>query len=175
MSSFEHRVRSELDNAAAHYVPTDGLAGEVARRIRRHRRARVIQSVVGIAGVVVFAAGLVVLLATDERGDQATTFAGTTAPGEVTPCEFGGHHTRPATESEAGPYLGREESDAMVRAASVDRDARVLCRDGRWLIGPGPGTIEDRYRDDGVVEGRLEFEVRDGVVVAVEVAVGGDG
>lgn len=81
MTAFEDRVRSGLEAAAGEYEPSPGLRGEVDRRVRRHRRGRIVTGVVGTVGALIFVAGLGVLLATDDEGNQNESTAATTLVG----------------------------------------------------------------------------------------------
>jgi hypothetical protein len=80
MTTFEDRVRSGLDVAAEDYEPSARLRAEVDRRVRRHRRGRIATGVVGTVGALLFVAGLGVLLATDDDGNQNESTADTTTP-----------------------------------------------------------------------------------------------
>jgi hypothetical protein len=81
MTGFEDRVRSGLGEAAEAYEPSPRLRVEVDRRVKRHRRGRIVTGVVGTVGALIFVAGLGVLLATDDQGNQNESTAATTLPG----------------------------------------------------------------------------------------------
>lgn len=82
MSTIEDRVRDGLAGAAGDYTPSAELRRTVDRKVRRHRRARIIEVTIATTGVVLFVAGLGVLLATDDDGKEATSVAATTLPAD---------------------------------------------------------------------------------------------
>jgi hypothetical protein len=86
MTAIEERVRQGLVAAADDYAPPPGLRAEVDRKVRRHRRARLVWGAAGLLGGLLFVAGLAALFATGEDGTESSGLAAPTAP--TTPEEW---------------------------------------------------------------------------------------
>lgn len=191
MTGFEDRVRSGLGQAAEEYEPSPRLRREVDRRVRRHRRSRIATGAVGAVGALIFVAGLGVLLATDDEGNQNESTAATTTPIAIDSAaarqavtslleelnRLRVHRTEPVLLEEVSPTLRALHANASpgVQAAIEERigfenDLYPLSIDAGTAYVESSTSVEiesETRQPDGslviVLTERREFTIENGV------------